>query len=293
MKIAVFGSNGQIGKFLKDKLRDTSYELIFTERKDVDITNKDKINNFISDVRPGLIINSAAYTKVDDAEENKELAKLCNHTALTNISSACVKYNCKLIHLSTDYVFNGKLIGEYRENDHTDPLSYYGKTKLGGEKAIIKSGCSYIIIRTSWVFSEYGKNFLKTILNLAHSRERLSIVDDQIGGPTYAQDIASAITKIIPIFISNNQNGIFHFAGSPYCSWADFAESIFEEAYKKKKIIKKPKILRIKSDELKSIAARPLNSKLNSDLIFEHFNIQPSDWKNAVKVIMKRKNEIC
>ena len=164
MKIAVFGSNGQIGQSLKENFRNTSYELIFTERKDLDITNKDEINKFISDVRPELIINSAAYTKVDDAEDNKKLAKLCNDTAPSNISYACKKYNCKLIHISTDYVFNGKLVGEYVENDSTDPLSYYGKTKLDGEKAIIKSGCRYIIIRTSWVFSEYGKNFLKTIL---------------------------------------------------------------------------------------------------------------------------------
>lgn len=292
MKIAVFGSNGQIGQSLKENFRNTSYELIFTERKDLDITNKDEINKFISDVRPELIINSAAYTKVDDAEDNKKLAKLCNDTAPSNISYACKKYNCKLIHISTDYVFNGKLVGEYVENDSTDPLSYYGKTKLDGEKAIIKSGCRYIIIRTSWVFSEYGKNFLKTILNLAHFKDELPIVDDQIGGPTYAKDIAASILKIIPIFFRNNKNGIYHFSGTPHCSWADFAELIFEEAYNHNIIVKMPKIIKIKSNQLKYKAIRPLNSKLNMDLIYQHYNIQPSDWKYAIRVIMKNKNEI-
>ena len=193
MKILVLGCKGQLGRCLNDQLKNTHHEVIYTSREQIDIANFEQTKNQILKNSPDIIINATAYTAVDKAEEDQKNAKLINHLAVKNIAHICNQQGCWLIHVSTDYVFDGKAKIPYKEVDETNPQGVYGETKLKGELAIRSSGCKHIIIRTAWVFSEYGNNFLKTMLRLGAERDELSIVGDQVGCPTYAQDIAKAI----------------------------------------------------------------------------------------------------
>ena len=230
MKILVLGSKGQLGKCLNDQLSNKDHEVIYSPREQLDIADFKVTNKKILKFSPEVVINATAYTAVDKAEENQETADLINHLAVKNIADICNKLECWLIHLSTDYVFDGCTKIPYKEDDETNPQSVYGVTKLRGDLAIQSSGCRYIIIRTSWVFSEYGNNFLKTMLRLGAERNELSVVGDQIGCPTYAQDIARSIVEIVPKLHSQKGNGIYHYCGDQPCSWYEFANAIFYHA---------------------------------------------------------------
>lgn len=288
MKILLLGSEGQLGRCISNKFNNSHYELVDTNRSNLDITENNRVFNFFKSIKPQIVINAAAYAAVDDAESNFSEANKINNLAVSNISKACLDNNSLLIHVSTDYVFDGATNTPYLENDKTNPINVYGKTKLLGEEAIKNIGCKHIIIRTSWLFSQYGKNFLKTMIDLSSARKELNIINDQFGCPTYAPDLAEAIKKIIDFYPNKLTYGTYHFAGDQPCSWADFAEKIFEIADKKNFINDIPKIIPVGSDHYITPAKRPKNSILNSNLIKKEFNIDPSDWKDGIrKAILK------
>jgi len=291
MKIIVLGCKGQLGRCLNDQLVNTDHEVIFTSREQIDITDFEQTKNQILKISPELIINSTAYTAVDKAEEDFEKADLINHLGVQNISEICHQLGCWLIHVSTDYVFDGNSNIPYKEDDKTNPQCVYGKTKLKGELAIQASGCKHIILRTSWVFSEYGNNFLKTMLRLGADRDELSIVGDQIGCPTYAQDIARSIVEIVPKLNSRKDNGIFHFCGDQSCSWYDFANVIFDQAMTSNSKI--PSIVNaIATSAYPTPAKRPAFSVLDCSKFKNHFGMHPSNWHNGIgKAISKLKLE--
>ena len=204
MRVLVLGSKGQLGCCLHDQLIKTDYEVFYSSRTDFDMGDLSSLNDNILSIRPDVVINASAYTAVDKAESDQQLADLINHRAVAELAKTCKVLNAWLIHVSTDYVFDGAATGPYSEDDNTNPQSVYGESKLKGELSIARSGCNYIIIRTAWVFSEYGNNFLKTMLRLGAVREELRVVGDQVGCPTYAQDIAKAVVLILPCLGSKN-----------------------------------------------------------------------------------------
>ena len=281
MKILVFGSNGQLGKSLVNVFYESDDDIFFFTKKDMDISDSIAMKENIDLISPDIVINTAAYTLVDEAESKTKDAFNINEIAVKNLATICKKENIYLVHISTDYVFDGNKIGPYTESDHKNPQSIYGLSKSNGEDVIIDSGCRFIIIRTSWVFSEYGKNFLKTMLMLSEKKE-LSIVSDQFGCPTYAVDLAIAIKKII---LSNEKiNGIFHFAGDKETTWFHFCKYILDEAFKLDLVDKIPLINPIKTENYPTPARRPKNSVLDSSSLTSLINFKPSDWRLGVKM---------
>ena len=287
MKILIIGKYGQLARCLDDKFIGSPEEIIFSSSEDLDISDFEKTNNKLKKINPNIVINTSAYTAVDKAESDTDSANLINHLSVNNMAKICEEIDCSLIHISTDYVFDGKGERPFKENNLTNPSTVYGKTKLDGEKAILNSGCKHIILRTAWLFSCYGKNFLKTMLQLSLEKDELNIVGDQVGCPTNAHDLAKAIITIIPFLNDLKYNGIYHFGGSSSCSWAEFAEEIFNVALTEKKIRKKPMINIINSTESSAIAKRPLNSRIDSSLFKKRFNFPPSDWKKGVQEVIR------
>ena len=282
MKILVFGSNGQLGLCLKDKLDNSKNNNIFLSHKDVDITNFKETKDCIQEICPDIVINTAAYTNVEMSEKEPDQANYVNNLAVKNISETCKQVQAFLIHISTDYVFDGNFNSPYKENDETKPQNIYGITKLNGEQAIESSGCKYLIIRSAWIFSEYGNNFLTNMLQLGKKNKELKVVGDQMGCPTYAQDIACAINKIISVInLDKFKSCIYHYCGNNPCSWFDFAEVIFKEASSRK--INVPDIIyKIDTSEYPTLAKRPLFSILDCSKIYEDFGVEPSNWRNGV-----------
>lgn len=283
MKILVLGCKGQLGQCLNDQLLNTVYDVVYTSRDQINIVDFVATKNQILGYSPDVVINATAYTAVDKAEDDQEMANIINHLAVENIAAICDELGCWLVHVSTDYVFDGMSKFSYREDDHPNPQGVYGVTKLNGELAV-KSFCSkYIIIRTAWVFSEYGDNFLKTMLRLSDEHDELRVVSDQIGCPTYAQDIANAIVRVIPVLMTGHASGTYHYAGSKPCSWAGFAEAIFTEAVALNFMARSPKVTMITSDEFPTRAKRPTNSMLDSSLFEKSFGGGLSDWQDGVR----------
>jgi dTDP-4-dehydrorhamnose reductase len=288
MKILVLGSTGQLGKCLNDQLLNTDHEVIFTSRQEIDIADFSATKNQIMDIAPDVVINATAYTAVDKAEEDQQTADLINHQAVKNIANTCGLVGCWLIHVSTDYVFDGASDVPYEEDGQTNPQGIYGETKLKGEWAIRSSYCKYIIIRTAWVFSEHGNNFLKTMLRLGSERTELSIVGDQIGCPTYAQDIAKAIVTIMPELNSQEGlTGIYNYCGDTACSWFEFAEEIFKHSAALGAFTI-PALESVTTDKYPTLAKRPKFSVLNNSYIYEKFGISPSDWKLGIASSLKK-----
>jgi dTDP-4-dehydrorhamnose reductase len=282
MKILILGSKGQLGKCLSDQFQNINHEVLYTSREQIDVANFELTKKQILKISPELIINASAYTAVDKAEEDKKTAKLINHLAVSNIAEICNQLDCWLIHFSTDYVFDGKSNKAYKEIDQTNPQSTYGETKLNGELEIQSSGCKHIILRTAWVFSEYGNNFLKTILRIGQARDELDLIDDQIGCPTYAQDIARIIAEIVPKLYSQKKNGVYHFCGDQSCSWYEFATEIFN--YAKSKKLKIPRTINpIKTSAYFTPAKRPAFSVLDCSKIENDFGIQASNWQKGIR----------
>ncbi|HHT5678562.1 TPA: dTDP-4-dehydrorhamnose reductase [Raoultella planticola] len=283
MKILLTGSNGQLGHCFQDRLPH-EWDVWATDSSELDITNKDDVLDAVERYRPDVIVNAAAYTAVDKAETDIELADLVNHHGPRNLAFAAKKINARLIHVSTDYVFDGKTIAPYKEQDSTNPLGIYGKTKLDGERAVINILPQSIIVRTAWVFSEYGNNFLKTMLRLANVRDSLGIVDDQRGCPTYAGDIANAIIRLI-----NAQacGGIYHYCGDNEVSWFEFAQEIFSSAKKAQKLDKIPKLNAITTDLYPTPAKRPAFSTLDTTKI-QGVGISPSNWHLAISMVIEK-----
>ena len=284
MKILVLGSKGQLGRCLTDQLKMTDHEVTFTSREQIDIADFELTKSQIKKISPYLIINATAYTEVDKAEEDQKNANLINHLAVKNIAEVCNQKGCWLIHVSTDFVFDGAAKTPYKESDKTNPQGVYGETKYNGELAVKASGCKYIILRTAWVFSEYGNNFLKTMLRLGADRDELSIVGDQIGCPTYAQDLAKSVVEIVPQLYSRDYGGLYHYCGDQSCSWYDFAKAIFDQATINN--LKIPsKVNSIETSAYPAPAKRPAYSVLNCSKIEKDFGVQASNWRDAIEKV--------
>ena len=288
MKILVLGSKGQLGCCLADQLSDTDHEVIYTSRSEIDMADLAGTKASIIDLRPNIVINATAYTLVDKAEDDQYEAAKINHLAVANIASSCSEIGCWLIHISTDYVFDGTASQPYGENAKTNPQGVYGDSKLKGELAIQSSGCKYLIIRTAWVYSEYGNNFLKTMLRLGTDRDELSIVGDQIGCPTYAQDIAKSIVSILSrLDLKRSSSGIYHYCGDEPCSWYDFARAIFSEA--EIHGLKSPSNIKsITTVDYPTPAIRPAYSVLDCTKIENVFGVTPSNWRDGIKIVTDR-----
>ena len=288
MRILVLGSKGQLGQCLNDQLAITEHEVLYTSRGQIDIANFEETNTQILKISPDIVINATAYTAVDKAEEEHEAADLINHHAVANIASTCTQLDCWLIHISTDYVFDGNSDVPYKEDNLTNPQGVYGNSKLKGEEAIKASNCKYLILRTAWVYSEYGNNFLKTMLRLGADHNELSIVGDQIGCPTYAQDIAKSIVSILFFLnVKGLSSGIYHYCGDEPCSWYDFARTIFLEAEIQE--LKTPTYVKsITTADYPTTAIRPAYSVLDCNKIESCFDVTRSNWRDGIKVAIDR-----
>jgi dTDP-4-dehydrorhamnose reductase len=289
MKILIAGKNGQVGSCLVDRLKaQTELTFLALGHEGLDITDPIQVNKIVSEFQPDIIINAAAYTAVDKAEQESELAYAINRDGPLNLAHAANKINAAIIHISTDYVFNGDSAESYTESDVTAPQGEYGRSKLAGEQAVAQTCPKYIILRTAWVFGEHGNNFVKTMLRLAKTRESLGVVADQFGGPSYAGDIAKAIVAISKQIIDGNKAyGIYHYSGFPHVSWHSFAEKIFAIALEQNLLVKPIKVNPITTLDYPTSAKRPANSRLNCDKIHNAFNIEQSDWQVALTRINK------
>jgi len=274
--ILVTGTNGQVGSELKELSLDYNYNFFFTTRDELDISNRDEVKNFCESNNINTIINCAAYTAVDKAESDIEMADEINHKAVKKLAKFSEEKNIKLIHISTDYVFDGKNYKPYSEANQTNPNSVYGKTKLDGELEMIKiNPKNSIIIRTSWVYSSFGNNFVKTMLRLGKEKDKLGVIFDQIGTPTYAKDLAKTILDIIPN-IKNNKIEIYNYSNEGVLSWYDFAKEIMKMA----KI--DCTINPIETYQYPTPASRPHYSLLNKSKIKNEFNITIPFWKDSL-----------
>ena len=285
LNILVTGSNGQVGSEIKELSPNYPYNFFFTDRETLDITNEEAIKNFVQENNINTIINCAAYTAVDKAESDDTMADLVNRKAVKKLAKISLLNNIKLIHISTDYVFDGKAYKPYCEEFQTNPKSVYGKTKLDGENKIIKiNPANSIIIRTSWVYSYYGANFFKTMLRLGKEKESLGVIFDQVGTPTYAKDLAKVILDIIPQ-INNNKVEIYNYSNEGVLSWYDFAKEIM-------KMAKLPcQINPIETYQYPTPAKRPHYSLLNKSKIKKDFGIVIPYWKDGLDDCLKRLGE--
>jgi dTDP-4-dehydrorhamnose reductase len=280
LKIAVTGANGQLGHQLVNKLNGVVTLAAF-DRAALDISDQAQVDAVLLAFAPDIIINAAAYTAVDKAEHEHDLAAAINHYGAENLAKFAQKQGSVLIHVSTDYVFDGSSEQPYVETDLPNPQSTYGSTKLAGEQAIVKHCEKYIILRTAWVFAEHGNNFVKTMLRLAQSKPELSVVSDQLGGPTYAGDISAAIIDIISKLDHHNERrwGVYHFSGEPYVSWHQFAQHIFMLAVQQGLIQDLPTVNAITTAQYPTAAKRPSFSMLDCRKIQRSFGILPSNWQ--------------
>jgi dTDP-4-dehydrorhamnose reductase len=286
MKILVLGSKGQLGCCLQDQFAYTKYEVIYASRNELDLSKLHDAKKYISKLNPDIIINASAYSDVDNAEKNIKEAYLINHIAVKNIAYICSEKDIWMIHISTDYVFDGTSNRPYKVNDKTSPRSVYGQSKLNGEISIVNSSCKFLIIRTAWLFSEYGKNFVKTMLRLNSTHTEISVVGDQIGSPTYTQDFARAIISTLKYLNEETKSGIYHYSGNPECTWAEFAQHIFNEARQQNKINKLPKIKIIDSSEYPTPVKRPSYSVLDTSLFESSFNYERQNWSDGIKQVI-------
>lgn len=290
MKILITGSRGQVGHSLVAQLQGKA-ELLAVDRDELDITDRDAVLRKAEQFRPDYIINAAAHTAVDRAEDEIALSYNINRDGPAYLAEAAQQVDAVLLHISTDYVFDGKSDQIYSEEMLVGPQGIYGKSKLAGEYAVAERVDRYLILRTAWVFGEHGCNFVKTMLRLGETRDALSIVGDQIGGPTYAGDIAAALIRMVEFIETGNvpEWGVYHFSGMPYVSWFGFAQAIFEQAGKAGLLSSLPTLSSISTSEYPTRAQRPANSRLNCQKIQRQFGIAPSDWQFALNNIQAYK----
>lgn len=284
MKILVTGSNGQVGSCLVKRLNQMpEIEFLAVNREQLDITDCEAVNKLVDEFKPDAIINAAAHTTVDKAEQEVELSYAINRDGPQFLAQAANTVGATILHISTDYVFAGDKVGEYVETDDVAPQGIYGKSKLAGELAVAAACPRHIIMRTAWVFCETGNNFVKAMLRLAQSRDELGVVADQFGGPTYAGDIANSLIEIAKALNEGNTYyGIYHFSGLPHVSWYQFSCQIFKQAKEQKLLSKDMQVNAITSDQYPTPAKRPANSRLDCQKIERNFDVNPSDWQAAL-----------
>ncbi|PTQ02296.1 dTDP-4-dehydrorhamnose reductase [Vibrio sp. ZF 223] len=288
MRILITGCHGQVGSSLTEQLaNDEDTETLALDREHLDITNQEAVNEAVADFQPTIIINAAAHTAVDKAEEEVQLSFAINRDGPKYLAQAAQSVDAAILHISTDYVFEGNKAGEYVEADATNPQGVYGKSKLAGEIAVAQACAKHVILRTAWVFGENGNNFVKTMLRLGENRDALSIVGDQFGGPTYAGDIANVLIKIAKRIAQGDtvEYGVYHYSGLPHVSWFDFADAIFDIAVNQGFLDKKPSLTSIVTDQYPTSAKRPSNSRLSTKKISEGFSVEASDWQVALEKI--------
>jgi dTDP-4-dehydrorhamnose reductase len=290
MKILLTGSNGQVGFELNRKLSALG-EVIATDREELDLADSDVIKKFIDQIKPGIIINPAAYTAVDNAESEPEIARLINALAPEVLAEKARELDIPLIHFSTDYVFDGLKKEAYVETDKTNPQSVYGKTKWEGEEKI-RTHKKHIILRTSWVFGVYGNNFLKTMLRLIQEKDSLNIVGDQWGSPASATMLADVTFKIVDTIFKNknfNDYGTYHVTSDGETNWFEYASLIASELIKLNVKVKSgpDQIRAILTSEYPTAAKRPLNSRLNTDKLKKTFMLELPHWESEVKKVLR------
>ena len=276
--ILVTGANGQLGSEMRRlaEKKTTSDRYIFTDVAELDITDLQALRQCMSENRITIVVNCAAYTNVDKAEDDFATADLINHKAVENLAIVCEEVGAVLIHVSTDYVFQGDGNLPCREDEPTSPLGVYGKTKLAGEQAIVEVGCQYLIFRTAWLYSSFGNNFVKTMRRLTSEREQLSVVFDQVGTPTYAGDLAALIRHVIDTGKYEQQQGVYHFSNEGVCSWYDFAREIAALSGNVCDI--RP----CHSDEFPSKVKRPAFSVLDKTKVKKDFDYVIPYWKDSL-----------
>ena len=275
--ILVFGKTGQVATELRH-----FEDVVCVGREDADLTDPQACADIILNLKPKAVINAAAYTAVDNAENDELNAFIVNASAPGAMASACVKLRIPIVHISTDYVFEGSGVNAWTTNDFPKPQNVYGRSKNLGERKVLQSGATYAILRTSWVVSAHGNNFVKTMLRLSKTMDVVRVVGDQVGGPTPARDIATACIEIATQLQSNSEkSGIYHYSGFPDVSWCEFAKEIFRLTGQGMKVIP------ITTSEYKTPAVRPLNSRLDCSTLNEVFCIERPDWRLGCKLILK------
>lgn len=283
MNILITGANGQLGNEIRLLGPASKNNCFFTDVAELDITNKQAIQSFVSENNINIIINCAAYTAVEKAEDDSEKADLINHVAVRNLAETAKEYNVVLFHVSTDYVFGGQGNLPFLEDDSVNPLGVYGKTKLAGERAIQNSGCKALIFRTAWLYSSFGNNFVKTMIKLTSEKESIKVVYDQVGSPTYAGDLAKMLFDIAETGKYIGNEGIYHFTDEGVISWYDFAIEIARLAGNTK-----CKIYPCRSEEFPTKVKRPAYSVLDKAKVKNTFDIAIPYWKDSLAVCMEK-----
>jgi len=291
VRLLVTGANGQVGCELRQSLAPLG-QVIALDRAACDLARPAEAARILREAAPDIIVNAAAYTAVDRAEQEEELATLINGTAVGEIAQAARQLGALLIHYSTDYVFDGRKDAPYAEDDVPSPISAYGRSKLAGERAIAQCGGRYLIVRTSWIYAARGHNFLKTVLRLARERDELRIVEDQIGAPTWARDLAAATAVMTrqarqEIARDDFESGLFHVTGSGATSWFVFAKAVVKQAEQYGLLARKSKIVPIASSEYPVAATRPKNSRLSGARARHRFQIALPEWEQSLAVCMR------
>lgn len=281
MKVLLTGARGQLGNCFQDRLP-AGWEVWATDSNDLDITDLAKVKKAVADFQPNVIVNAAAYTAVDKAETEFGIAAMINEIGPKNLALAANEVGARLVHVSTDYVFDGEMDRPYIETAKTNPLGVYGKTKLDGELAVVLIQPEALIIRTAWVFSEHGNNFVKTMLRLAQDRDTLGVVSDQFGCPTYAGDIAQAIIVLLQ---NKAAGGVYHFCGDEIVTWNEFAVAIFASALKKGVLAKMPVVNGINTAQYPTPAKRPKYSVLDCGKIMDQ-GVILSVWKDRIDEVI-------
>lgn len=282
-KILITGAHGQLGSALSGLLQSTLYNVVCTDYDSLDITNSEAVESFIGEGKFDYIVNCAAYTQVDRAEEDADNADLLNHIAVANIANAALNCGGRVIHISTDYVFDGNHFVPYVESDEPAPRSVYGSTKLAGERDLFDIAPDSIVVRTAWLYSATGNNFVKTMLRLGKEKDSIRVVYDQIGSPTYAPDLASAILTIIES--ETWVPGVYHFTNEGVISWYDFAKAIFRISGVHCEVSP------ILSSEYKTLAVRPHYSVLDKSKIKSVFGVNIPYWEDSLQLCIKLLNK--
>ncbi|MGY0391261.1 dTDP-4-dehydrorhamnose reductase [Bizionia sp. KMM 8389] len=282
INILVTGGQGQLAQCIKD-VEAPNCNFIYTDSGSLDITNAEKVQAFFKTNKVDFCINCAAYTAVDKAESEPELAKKVNEIGAKNLAEACKASQATLIHISTDFVFDGSKSTLYSETDSVNPIGVYGQTKLDGEREIAETLSKYFILRTAWLYSEHGANFMKTMIRLSKDKEQLSVVSDQVGTPTYAKDLAQVVMQLITT--NNEEYGLYHFSNEGVASWYDFAKAIFDQTKASLKL------LPIKTSEYPTPAKRPAFSVLDKSKIKSALQIEIPHWNDSLKQALLKYDE--
>jgi dTDP-4-dehydrorhamnose reductase len=290
IRLAVIGSQGQVARALAETGPVLDLEIIHLGRPHLDLAAPATVQPALEAAAPDIVVNAAAYTAVDQAEREPDIAAAVNGVGAGSVAEACRALGVPIIHLSTDYVFDGDKKSPYVEEDLVAPASVYGASKLAGEKAVAAATNDYLILRTAWVYAPYGKNFVRTMLALAETRKEVRVVADQIGCPTYAPDIAMSIVRIARNLLGNPSNlqlrGVFHLTGSGETSWAGFASAIF--AFLAARGLPEPELTPIASTEYPTTARRPANSRLNCAKLARVYGIELPSWRDSLGICLER-----